>query len=212
MKLKHLALAVAAAFATFAQAAHSRTPTELLFRPLMRGPIMTKATSAANQWAGRTTIASGSVSQVVSTSNVASGNTIFNLALEAAVPAAYITQGLASFANSAALYAPASTSAVYSGYAINVSLLTETDITSAGLSHPLRVCSIVDGVSFAIATADGASIGHATAKVNWNIPRAAVGGIKVNSISDATHFILGWADGVARPIDATVMWEMRRTG
>ncbi|MCR4342107.1 MAG: hypothetical protein NUW01_19700 [Gemmatimonadaceae bacterium] len=210
MKLKHLALAVAAAFATFVQAAHARTPTETLFRPLMRGPIMTKATSAANQWAGRTTLASGSTSQVVSTSNVNS-DTIFNLAIECAVPAAYIMQGIVSFANSAALSVTASTSAVYSGYAITVSLKSDTDITSAGLSHPLRVCSIVDGVSFAIATADGASIGHAAAVANWEIPRAKVGGVKVNSISSGTHFILGWMDNIARPIDATVMWEIRRS-
>lgn len=209
MKLHHLALAVAAAFATFAQAAHARTPTETLFRPLMKGPIMTKTGSAVNQWCGRTTIASGSVSQVVSTNQVNS-DTVFNLALQAAVPAAYVAQGIVSFANSAALSVTASTSAVFSGYAINVSLLTETNITSAGLSHPLRVCSIVDGVSFAIATADGASIGHAAAVANWEIPRAKVGGVKVNTISSGTHFILGWMDNTARPIDATVMWEIRR--
>ena len=210
MKLKHLALAVAAAFATFAQASHARTPAETLYRPLLRGPIMTKASSASNQWAGRTTIASGSTSQVVSTSNVNS-DTIFNLTLEAAAPEAYVAQGIVSFANSAALSVTASTSAVYSGYAVNVSLTTETNISSAGLSHPLCVRSIVDGVSFAIATADGASIGHAAAVANWEIPRAKIGGVKVNSISSGTHFILGWMDNVARPIDATVMWEIRRT-
>lgn len=211
-KLHSLALAVAAAFATLAQAVHARTPTELLFRPLMRGPIMTRAVSAANQWAGRTTISSGSASQVVSTTNVNS-DSIFNLALQAALPAGYTTQGQISFANSAAVTGTASTTAVYSGYVINISLQVETSVVSAGagINIPLRINSIVDGVSFAISTVNSQPIGLTAPIVNWEIPRAKVAGVKVNTISPGAHFILGWSDGIAKPNDVVVMWEIRRT-
>ena len=212
MKLKHLALAVAAAFATFAQAAHARTPMETLFRPLMRGPIMTKATSAVNQWAGRTTLASGSASQVVSTSNVNS-DSIISLGIECAIPAAYIQQGQVAFTNSAAVSGTASTSAVHSGYAINIALQAETTVVSAGagINASLRINSIVDGVSFAISTVNSQPLGIAAPIVNWDIPRADVSKLRVNSISSNGYFILGWADANPRPIDVTVMWEVKRT-
>ncbi len=212
MKLKHLALAVAAAFATFAQASHARTPTETLFRPLMRGPIMTKAGSAANQWAGRTTISSGSASQVVSTTQ-ANSDSLISLVAQCTMPAAYVVHGQTSFANSAAASATASTSAVYSGYAINVSLLTETSVVSAGagINAPLRINSIVDGVSFAISTCNSNPLGFATAVANWEIPRADVSRLRVNTINPGNYFVIGWADNVARPIDVTAMWEIRRS-
>ncbi len=50
---------------------------EQLWRSLLRGPLRTKAESAANQWAGRVTIASGTASAVVSTTSVASDALIF---------------------------------------------------------------------------------------------------------------------------------------
>lgn len=211
MKLKHLALAVATAFATFAQASHVRTPTETLFRPLMKGPIMTKTLSAANQWAGRTTISSGSASQVVSTSNVNS-DSLISLGVEAALPAAYLQQGIVAFTNSAATYGTASTSAVYSGYAITLALQAETAVVSAGagINAPLRINSIVDGVSFAISTCNSEPLGIAAPVAHWSIPRADVSKIKINSISSGGYFLLGWADGKPRPVDATVLWEIRR--
>ena len=53
---------------------------EQLFGPMLRGPLSTKANSSANQWAGRTAIASGAVSQVVSTTAVKSNCLIsFNI-------------------------------------------------------------------------------------------------------------------------------------
>lgn len=79
MKLHSFALAVATAFATFAQAAHVRTPAETLFRPLQRGPMsLTRAGSgSAKQFAGLTAIASGLASATVSTAVVNSDSIIF---------------------------------------------------------------------------------------------------------------------------------------
>ncbi len=186
-------------------------PLEILNRALLRGPLLTNITSSPNQWAGRTTIASGSVTQVVSTFSINSDSMI-NLAVQAAIPAAYITRGTVAFANSAAVTATVSTSAVYSGQAILTSFLSATATGSLGSGGAglLRVNSVVDGVSFAISTVDSGAIGTTAPVANWAIGQAEPQGIKVNSISSGNYFLLGWADGKARPLDVTVMWEIRR--
>lgn len=53
-----------------------KATTEQIFRGLLRGVLRTKAGSASNQWAGRTTIAAGSASVTVSTTNVDSDSLI----------------------------------------------------------------------------------------------------------------------------------------
>lgn len=45
---------------------------EQFFGPVFRGPMTTKINSSPNQWAGRTTLSSGGVSQVVSTTAIKS--------------------------------------------------------------------------------------------------------------------------------------------
>ena len=206
MKICTLALAVATAFATFAQAAHARTPTEALFRPLMKGPIMTRATSAANQWAGRTTIASGSATQVVSTSQ-ANSDSIISLGIEVAVPAAYTTLGRTAIASGVS-FGTASTTAIWSGDVVGLTWESPNVITSG---QALRVDSIVGGVSFAIATANSLTTVASGAVAMWSIAAKDHQGLKVNTISSGNFFTLGWADGRARPLAATVMWEVRRT-
>lgn len=52
-------------------------PLESLFGGWLKGPFRTRATSAANQFAGRTTIASGTATVVISTSIVNSDSLIF---------------------------------------------------------------------------------------------------------------------------------------
>ena len=49
---------------------------EQLYRGLLRGPLRTQAQSKSNQWAGRSTISSGSETVVVSTTSVDSNSVI----------------------------------------------------------------------------------------------------------------------------------------
>ena len=185
-------------------------PLELIQRALLRGPLVTNINSSPNQWSGRTTINSGSATSTVSTFSVNS-DSVFNLAVQAALPAAYITRGTVAFTNSAAVTATVSTSAVYSGQTILTSFLSETATGSSGIGGgTLRVNSVVNGVSFAISTVDSQAIGTLAPVANWAIEQAEPQGIKVNSISSSNYFILGWADGRARPVDTVVMWEIRR--
>ena len=205
-KIRNLTLAVAAAFATFAQAAHARTPIELLFRPLMRGPIKTKAVSASNQWAGRTTLGSGSATATVSTTQINS-DAIVGLAVECAVPTAYSFSGRSAIASGTSTVT-ASTTAVYSGDIILATWESPNAITSG---QALRVDSIVNGVSFAIATSNSLTTIASGAVVMWNIRGKDPMHVKVNTISPGNFFTVGYSDGTARPISATVMWEVKRT-
>lgn len=51
---------------------------ETFYGPLLKGPMLTPANSAVNQWAGRTTLSSGSATVVVSTTLVNSDSLIMH--------------------------------------------------------------------------------------------------------------------------------------
>lgn len=209
MKISKLVLSLFALYAEVALGCQIY-PLEIIHRALMRGPLMTNITSSPNQWSGRTTIDSGSTTATVSTFSINS-DSILNLAIQAALPAGYTSRGQISVV-SGNTTGTASTTAVYSGQAILATFQSETATSSAGaMMGGLRVNSIVDGVSFAISTTNSGAFGHAAGLINWAIPQTEPRGIKVNSISSKNYFILGWADGRARPVDSTVMWEIRRT-
>ena len=214
MKNSNMALGLFALLIAYAQAALALhigpTPIETFERPLFKSAPLVRSNSHAAQYAGRTTLASGSATQVVSTSAINSNSMIY-FGIQAALAAGYASRGQITGLTSTSITGTASTTAVYSGQAILATLQTETAITSAGLSHPLRVNSIVDGVSFAVSTIDSGSLGFAAATINWHIPQAGLCGLKVNTISSAGYFIFGWEDGVAKPTDVTVMWEIRRS-
>ncbi len=206
MKLKPLAALVALAWAECALAAPIRMPVlESLFAPFFRGPSTIKTNSEKTQFAGRTTLGSGQASVTVSTAVVQSGSLIFPH-VNVALPAAYSTNGqlsLVSGSNTGVV----STSAIYSG--MNV-MLTLEGLTSqlSGYPRGVRVNSIVNGVSFGVATVDSMQL-QGTNAVHWRIPEAIPEGLKVNTISDGSYFTIGWADGEPRPVDTVVMWEVK---
>lgn len=55
----------------------NRNSAEQIFRGFIRRPLLVEIRSAANQFAGFTTLASGSATQVVSTSAISSGDLVF---------------------------------------------------------------------------------------------------------------------------------------
>ena len=184
-------------------------PLEAFFSPWFRGPATIDTRSHASQFAGRTTLASGSASQVVSTSNVKSDSLIFPQ-VEVALPAAYVTQGRIALV-SADTYGTASTSAIYSGAIVNYGIDGPTTLAS-GVERAYRVNSVVNGISFALSTIDSNPSGLTATNLMWALPSAVPQGVKVNTIADGGYFTLGWADGVARPRDVTVMWEIKKAG
>ena len=56
----------------------SRQTAEQIYRGLLRGPLATKASSASNQWAGVSTVLSGTATITVSTTNVKSNSVILH--------------------------------------------------------------------------------------------------------------------------------------
>ena len=183
------------------------TPLEELFRAWFRGPAFTDIASGANAFAGRTTLSSGSASVVVSTTNVRSNSLIFPH-VEVALAAGYITQGRVPIASGTST-GTASSTAVYSGDVFSLTWESPNAITSG---QALRVNSIVDGISFAIATANSLTTVASGASALWKLHSKDPQGIKVNTISDGAYFTLGWADGKARPVDTVLMWEVRLPG
>lgn len=180
-------------------------PLELVQRAFMRGPIVTRINSDVSQWAGRTTLASGSATVTVSTRTVNSDSLVFT-ALEVALPAGYSTQGRTNIASGVAT-GTASTTAIYSGDVVQLTWETPNDITS-GMA--LAVNSIVDGVSFSIRTSNALTTVASGGVAMWRIAGKDMEGVKVNTISPGNFFTLGWANKQSRPRDATVLWEIRR--
>lgn len=210
--LRTIAAAVLAALNGYSGAvlaAHApQGPIELMRGLTLRGPIRTKATSGPNQWSGNSTINSGTATLTIST-QIVNSDSIIALNVQAALPAAYTTQGFVTVAAGAAT-ATASTTAVYSGYPNLISFQSTTNQAS-GQGRNFKVDSIVDRTSFAIVTEDGQNVTSGSNIVWWKIPRAEPAGIKVNTISSKNYFTIGWADQQARPVDTTIMWEIRRT-
>ena len=103
-------------------------PLEALFSPWFRGTPIIDIRSSSNQFAGRTTLASGSASQVVSTTNVKS-NSLIQLTPHVALPAGYITQGRTALI-SANTYGTQSTTAIFSGAIVAYGIDGPTTLTS----------------------------------------------------------------------------------
>ena len=183
-------------------------PLEAIFRGYLRGPLLTQAQSKSNAWAGRTTLSSGSASAVISTSAINSDSLVYHM-LQAPFAAGYSVQGLLAIA-SGSISGTVSTTAVYSGQHIQVGLQTES-APSSGSGNALRVNSIVDGVSFAVSRVDSGAYSSGANNIMWRIPEAIPAGLKVNSLASGGYMSLGWEDERPRPMDVTVMWELRRT-
>ena len=183
-------------------------PLEQLFAPWFKGPSFVDIASSDTTFAGRTTLASGSTSVVVSTSNVKS-NSIIIPHVEVALAAAYTTRGQFTLA-SGDTSGVASTTAIYSG--MNILLMMQSTTSQlSGFPRGVRVNSIVDGVSFQVIAVDSLQV-QGTQVIGWTIPEAVPQGLKVNTITESGYFTLGWADGRARPVDVTVMWEVKLPG
>lgn len=211
MKFIKIVALLGVALSLFAEAVHGAkvaSPLESLFAAWFRGPATIDVASQVAQFAGLTTLSSGSTSVTVSTSNVKSNSLIFPL-VNVALPAAYAVRGQFSLA-SGDTSGVASTTAVYSG--MNILLMMQSTTSQlSGFPRGVRVNSIVDGVSFQVITTDSLQV-QGTQVIGWHIPEAVPQGIKVNTITESGYFTLGWADGRPRPRDVTVMWEMKLPG
>lgn len=209
--LKKLLVLALAALGAYSFAALSMqlgpTPIETLQRPLFKSAPLVRTGSHASQYAGRTTLNSGSGTVTVSTAAVNSDSLLY-FSVQMPMSTAYVPRGQTSLV-SGSTSAVASTSAIYSGMNINLGMQSTTSQLS-GYSRGLRISSIVDGVSFLIATIDSNQV-QGTQVATWEIPEAYPTTIKVNTIVSNRYVTFGWADERPRPLNATIMWELRRS-
>lgn len=204
MKRKLLAVVLGTLWAESALGC-SIYPNHRLHRAQMVSPAMVNISSGPNQFAGRTTLSSGSTSVTVSTFSVNS-DSLIHLTPQVALVGGYTVQGRVAIGSGTST-GTASTTAIYSGDVVHLTWETPNNITSG---QALAVDSIVGGVSFAIRTSNGLTTVASGAVAMWRIFGKEPAGLKVNSIG-VGHFIVGWADGQARPVDVTAIWEIRRT-
>jgi hypothetical protein len=182
------------------------TPLEKLQRPQFVSPPIVDGRSLSNQFAGRTTLASGSATVTVSTTNARSDMVLTHM-IEAALAAQFVTQGRVDIVSGAA-YGTASTTAATSGMVVGIA--GDALNVASGFGRALKINSVVDGVSFAIGTQDGLGPG-ASMGLMWKIHGKDPAVISVQTISDGNFFTLGWADGQARPYGSTLHWSILRT-
>lgn len=206
--IKTLALLLLSAYAQAALALHvGPTPIEVFQRPLFKSAPLVRTGSHAAQYAGRTSLGSGQTSVTVSTAAVNSDSLIYHT-VRCSLPAAYSVQGILTL-NASIAAATASTTAIYSGMHVTLSPGASANVAS-GQGRGFSVRSVVDGVSFAVAAEDGLSPTSGTWSIGWRIPEAVPAGLHVSTIG-VGNFTFAWSDGRGRPVDSTIMWELRRS-
>lgn len=185
-------------------------PKELLFGPTLKGPIMTSVQSGPKQFAGRTTLNSGSATVTVSTFAIQS-DSLIHLGLEGNanlnILASTFTIG------SAELTATVSDAAIE---ADSLVFLQPRGVISqnSGQGVPLEIHSLAAGWFGAHwSTQVSADVAERETTVMYTVypadgPPAA---IEVKSISDQNFFTLGRSDGRAAARDTDILWQVTNT-
>lgn len=183
-------------------------PLEQMRRAFLRGPLLTKANSASTQWAGRTTLQSGSATVVVS-STIVKSDSLIRLGYEGNANMG-VAAGTATL-NSGSATVVVSNARLASG---SVVLLTGEFVTTAQLSGNAQPIDIKSQAAqnFTAGWADGQTRAFDQG-VHW-LAVPADGPpmpIEVRTISDADYFTLGPSNGVAVARDTIVMWQIENT-
>lgn len=179
------------------------------FGMLLREPITTRATSATNQWAGRTTLNSGSATITVSSAIVKSDSVIMGF-LEGNVNYGILHQNIT--VNSGDVTTTLSNAAIAADSLVTLTMHAGGTNQTSGVSNAMEVKSLGAG-SIDIGWADGnATRAGATEVTALITPKDGFPmGIEVKTISDGDFFTLGRVDNRAISRDTIVMWMMLRT-
>ena len=183
-------------------------PLEMLWRGLRKGPFLTKANSASGQWAGSTTLASGSATQVVSTTTVKSDSQIYlgrvgNANVGQTALLATLNSGSATVTVSDALIAADS--------AINFAMKADTTAQLSGNAQPVEIMSIA-AQWMTVGWADRQTRAfNRTIHIGVSPPNGPQPQIEVKTISDSGYFVFGYANGEAYPRDSKILWQIENT-
>mgnify|MGYP001618732442 FL=1 len=185
-------------------------PQELLFGPTLKGPMMTSVQSSPAQWAGRTTINSGSATVVVSTFAVKSDSLIDIAALGNAnlgIIAGTLVVASATLTGTVSNAAIAADSLVF---------LQDRSVAAqnSGNAFAFEVRSLAGGW-FSAASPSQASADNAmreTTIMYTVFPKdGPPGALEVKTITDSSNFTLGRIDGRGVARDTTILWQITNT-
>ena len=188
----------------------SKSPLDLLFGPMFKGPGFVDVRSHAHQFAGRSTINSGSATVVVSTAAVKS-DSLIHFAMEGNANRNIIA-GVANI-NSNAASVTVSNAAIAADSLIFLTTRQNGTAQSSGTSNrDVEVVSLATGwASFGFS--DGAAISNKLVPVMYHVfPAEGVPGqLEVKTLSDGGYFTIGFADNRAQPRDTKVLWQLTST-
>ena len=185
-------------------------PKGLLHSQLLRGPFMTSVQSGPQQFAGRTTLNSGSATITVSTFAVMS-DSLIHLGLEGNdnlnIIAGTFTVGSAELTATVSNAAIAADSLVFMQPRGVIA-------QNSGQGVPLEIHSLAAGWFGAHwSTQVSADVAERETTVMYMVTPAdgLPSDIEVKTISDQNFFTLGRSDGRAAARDATVLWQITNT-
>ena len=185
-------------------------PKEVLAGAKLKGPLFASVQSGTSQWAGRTTLNSGSATVTVSTFAVQSDSLIIignegsgNFDLVAGTMTVASATVLTTLSNAAV----AADSLVF--------LQPKHDVAqNSGNAVPFSVVSLAAGwFSAGPSNQVSADIAHLETTLMYQVlPADGIPApIEVRSINDSSYFILGRSDGVAAARDEVVLWQITQT-
>jgi len=188
----------------------ARHPDELLYAPLLKGVLRTEAQSSTGQFAGRTTLNSGSATTTVSITTVKSDSIIVaegegNANHNVIYGTVSITSGTS--------FATVSNAAIATDSLVFLTLQAGGTDQGSGFAQPVEVKSLGAGsldIGWAVQSlnprAAATTVGYIIAPAD-GIPAK----IEVKTLSEGNFFTLGRADGNAAPRDTTLMWLLLNT-
>lgn len=185
-------------------------PNELLFGPTLKGPIITSVQSSPKQFAGRTTLNSGSATITVSTFAVLS-DSLIHLGMEGNANLNIIA-GTFNI-GSAELTATVSDAAIAADSLVFLQP-RGVIVQNSGQGVPLEIHSLAAGWFGAHwSTQVSADVAERETTVMYMAypVDGPVAEIEVKTISDKNFFTLGRSDGRAAARDTDVLWQITNT-
>lgn len=189
----------------------SKSPIELLFGAMFRGPSFVDPRSSAKQFAGRSTINSGSATVVVSTAAVKSDSLLY-IGLEGNA-SRKILSGVLNI-NSGSVAATLSNAAVANDSVVLLTARQNGVAQNSGTTYRSVVVQSLANGWFSAGYDDGAAASPARLTPVQYVVYPAEGppaDVEVKTLADGAYFTLGYADGRATSRDQKVLWQITNT-
>jgi len=177
-------------------------PHEILYGPTTKAPLLTSTLSKSNQWAGRTTLSSGSATVVVSTTSVRS-DTGFMISLEGVAD-----QGVLG---GTVTLGSAQATVTKSDSHINSDSVLSWGVQDAAVTSHSNVEVHSYGAGYVtFGRTDAATDVARDVTIHYGVtpPNGPVADIEVRALVHGSYFTFGRGNGLAAPRDQVINWHM----